>query len=60
MFKSCNIYLKPERFCKSKFTLSKVKSETDSDFTFTNVNFDLRKHFRFQIYITTFKYMSYF
>ena len=27
MFKSCNIYLKPERFRKSKFTLSKVKSE---------------------------------
>ena len=27
IFKSCNIHLKPERFCKSKFTLSKVKSE---------------------------------
>ena len=27
IFKSCNIYLKPERFRKSKFTLSKVKSE---------------------------------
>ena len=26
-FKSCNIYLKPEGFRKSKFTLSKVKSE---------------------------------
>ena len=25
IFKSCNIYLKPERFRKSKFTLSKVK-----------------------------------
>ena len=24
IFKSCNIYLKPERFRKSKFTLSKV------------------------------------
>ena len=24
MFKSCNIYLKSERFRKSKFTLSKV------------------------------------
>ena len=29
IFKSCNIYLKPERFRKSKFTLSKV---THSDF----------------------------
>ena len=28
IFKSCNIYLKPERFHKSKFILSKVKSET--------------------------------
>ena len=27
IFKSFNIYLKPERFRKSKFTLSKVKSE---------------------------------
>ena len=27
IFKSCNIRLKPERFRKSKFTLSKVKSE---------------------------------
>ena len=27
IFKSCNINLKPERFRKSKFTLSKVKSE---------------------------------
>ena len=27
IFKSCNIYLKPEGFHKSKFTLSKVKSE---------------------------------
>ena len=27
IFKSCNIYLQPERFRKSKFTLSKVKSE---------------------------------
>ena len=26
-FQICNIYLKPERFRKSKFTLSKVKSE---------------------------------
>ena len=26
MFKSCNIYLKPERFHKSRFTL-KVKTE---------------------------------
>ena len=28
IFKSCNIYSKPERFRKSKFTLSKVKSES--------------------------------
>ena len=27
IFKSCNTFLKPERFYKSKFTLSKVKSE---------------------------------
>ena len=27
IFKSCNIHLKLERFRKSKFTLSKVKSE---------------------------------
>ena len=27
IFKSCKIYLKAERFCKSKFTLSKLKSE---------------------------------
>ena len=27
IFESCNIYLKPERFRKSKFTLSKIKSE---------------------------------
>ena len=27
IFKSCNIYLKPESFRKSKFKLSKVKSE---------------------------------
>ena len=27
IFKSCNIYLKPERYRKSKFTLSNVKSE---------------------------------
>ena len=27
IFKSCNIYLKPERFRKSNFTLSKLKSE---------------------------------
>ena len=27
IFKSCNICLKPERFCKSKFPLSKVKLE---------------------------------
>ena len=25
IFKSCNIYLKPELFCKSKFMLSKKK-----------------------------------
>ena len=30
IFKSCNIYLKLERFRKSKFTLSKVKSESES------------------------------
>ena len=35
IFKSCNIYLKPERFRKSKFTLSKV-------------NFDLRKRSGFK------------
>ena len=28
IFKSCNIYLKPERFRKSKFTLSEVVSES--------------------------------
>ena len=28
IYLSCNIYLKPERFRKSKFTLSKVKSES--------------------------------
>ena len=44
IFKSCNIYLKPERFHKSKFTLSKVIS----DFTFDNVNFDLRKRSGFK------------
>ena len=27
IFKSWNIYLKPERFCDSQFTLSEVKSE---------------------------------
>ena len=27
IFKNCNIYLKPERFRKSKFTLSKVTLE---------------------------------
>ena len=27
IFKSCNIYLKSEHFRKSRFTLSKVKSE---------------------------------
>ena len=32
IFKSCNIYLKPKRFRKSKFTLSKVKSESESEF----------------------------
>ena len=49
IFKSCNIYLKPERFRKSKFTLSKVKSESFfSDFTFDNVNFDLRKRSGFK------------
>ena len=32
IFKNCNIYLKPERFHKSKFTLSSY---------FDNVNFDL-------------------
>ena len=35
IFKSCNIYLKPERFRKSKFT-------------FDNVNFDLRKRSSFK------------
>ena len=35
IFKSCNIYLKPERFRKSKFT-------------FDNVNFDLRKRSGFK------------
>ena len=44
IFKNCNIYLKPERFHKSKFTLSKVIS----DFTFDNVNFDLRKRSGFK------------
>ena len=49
LFKSCNIYLKPERFRKSKFTLSKVKSESkhykeDND----NVNFDLLKRSGFK------------
>ena len=29
IFKNCIIYLKSERFCKSKFTLSKVKSESE-------------------------------
>ena len=29
IFKSCNIYLKAERFRKSKFTLLKVKSESE-------------------------------
>ena len=38
MLKNCNIYLKPERFRKSKFALSKVKS-----FQLYNVNFDLQK-----------------
>ena len=28
IFKSCNIYLKTEHFRKSKFTLSKIKSES--------------------------------
>ena len=57
IFKIFNIYLKPDRFRKSKFTLSKVKSEKkDSDFTFDNVNFDLRKRSGFK-YITTFKYI---
>ena len=28
IYLSCNIYLKPERFRKSKFTLSKVRSES--------------------------------
>ena len=47
IFKSCNIYLKPERFCKSKFMLSKKKK---------NVNFDLQKlqvlniYYNFSIY----------
>ena len=27
IFKSCSFYLKPERFCKSKFKLTKIKSE---------------------------------
>ena len=50
IFKSCNIYLKPERFRKSKFTLSKVNFyfNSDSDFTFDNVNFDLRKRSGFK------------
>ena len=48
IFKSCNTYLKLERFRKSKFTLSKVKSEDPPDFTFHNVNFDLRKRSGFK------------
>ena len=39
------IYLKPERFHKSKFTLSKV---TLSKVIFDNVNFDLRKRSGFK------------
>ena len=52
IFKSCNIYLKREGFRKSKFTLSKVNFyfNSDSDFAFDNVNFDLRKR-------SIFKYM---
>ena len=30
IFESCNRYLKPEPFRKSKFTLSKVKSKSNS------------------------------
>ena len=54
---SCNIYLKPERFRKSKFTLSKI---TFDNVTFDNVNFDLRKRSGFKFILPTFKYMSYF
>ena len=45
------MYLKPERFRKSKFTLSKFtlsKVKSESDFTFDNVNFDLRKRSGFK------------
>ena len=45
IFKSCNIYSKPEGFCKSKFILSKLILP---DFTFDNVNFDLRKRSGFK------------
>ena len=49
IFKIFNIYLRPERFRKSKFTLSKVNSEKkNSDFNFDNVNFDLRKRSGFK------------
>ena len=42
IFKSFNIYLKPERFHKSKFTLSEVM------ITFDNVNFNFRKRSGFK------------
>ena len=41
ILKSCNIYLKSERFRKSKFILSKVTFD-NVNFTFDSVNFDLR------------------
>ena len=41
ILKSYNIYLKPERFRKSKFILSKVTFD-NVNFAFDNENFDLR------------------
>ena len=48
IFKSCNIYLKPERFVNESLHYQRY-----SDFTFDNVNFDLRKRSGF-IYILQF------
>ena len=48
IFKGCNIYLKPERYLKSKIALSKVKS--GSDFNFDNIIHDLRKLSSFQLF----------
>lgn len=42
MFERCDIYLKSERFRRSKFTLLKVKPK--GRITFDNVSFDLQKH----------------